>query len=172
MSAQFGRPHTSHILLRAGAHVTGVTAARFDDPALWDNAMGDTDRVADARALIDAVRAAGSYKAYLRALRTPLVALRRLCASGRAGPETDCPEVLRRLFPSPPPAEPPKKRTRSAALVESTVRTELPDEIFLTILQYWSTLQTDAMPVNMGPEDYDEAHEQARANAESSSDSE
>ena len=172
MSAQFGRPHTSHILLRAGAHVTGVTAARLDDPALWDNAMGDTDRVADARALIDAVRAAGSYKAYLRALRTPLVALRRLCASGRAGPETDCPEVLRRLFPSPPPAEPPKKRTRSAALVESTMRTELPDEIFLTILQYWSTLQTDAMPVNMGPEDYDEAHEQARANAESSSDSE
>ena len=179
MSAQFGRPHTSHILLRAGAHVTGVTAARFDDPALWDNAMGDTDRVADARALIDAVRAAGSYKAYLRALRTPLVALRRLCASGRAGPGTDCPEVLRRLFPSP--VQPAKKRTRSAALVESTMRTELPDEIFLTILQYWSTLQTNAMAVQMGPEDYDEdegwrrldeAHEQASGNPESSSDSE
>ena len=179
MSAQFGRPHTSHILLRSGAHINGPLAAWFDDPALWDNAMGDPDRVADARALIDAVRAAGSYKAYLRALRTPLVALRRLCASGRAGPETDCPEVLRRLFPSP--AQPAKKRTRSAALVESTVRTELPDEIFLTILQYWSTLQTDAMAVQMGPDDYDddegwrrldEPHEQARANAESSSDSE
>ena len=179
MSAQFGRPHTSHILLRSGAHINGPLAAWFDDPALWDNAMGDPDRVADARALIDAVRAAGSYKAYLRALRTPLVALRRLCASGRAGPGSDCPEVLRRLFPSP--AQPAKKRTRSAALVESTVRTELPDEIFLTILQYWSTLQTDAMAVQMGPDDYDddegwrrldEAHEQAHANAESSSDSE
>ena len=181
MSAQFGRPHTSHILLRSGAHINGPLAARFDDPALWDNAMGDPDRVADARALIDAVRAAGSYKAYLRALRAPLVALRRLCASGRAGPGSDCPEVLRRLFPSPLPAQPAKKRTRSAALVESTVRTELPDEIFLTILQYWSTLQTDAMAVQMGPDDYDddegwrrldEPHEQARANAESSSDSE
>ena len=173
MSAQFGRPHTSHILLRSGAHINGPLAAWFDDPALWDNAMGDPDRVVDARGLIDAVRAAGSYKAYLRALRTPLVALRRLCASGRAGPETDCPEVLRRLFPSPPPAEPPKKRTRSAALVESTVRTELPDEIFLTILQYWSTLQTNAMAVQMGPDDYDEAYEAARnrANADSSSDS-
>ena len=155
MSAQFGRPHTSHILLRSGAHINGPLAARFDDPALWDNAMGDPDRVVDARALIDAVRAAGSYKAYLRALRAPLVALRRLCAGGRAGPGPDCPEVLRRLFPSPPPAQPAKTRTRSAALVESTVRTELPDEIFLTILQYWSTVQTDAMPVSMGPDEYD-----------------
>ena len=171
MSAQFGRPHTSHILLRSGAHINGPLAAWFDDPALWDTAMGDPDRVADARALIDAVRAAGSYKAYLRALRTPLVALRRLCASGRAGPGSDCPEVLRRLFPSP--AQPAKKRTRSAALVESTVRTELPDEIFLTILQYWSILQTNAMAVQMGPDDYDEAYEAARnrANADSSSDS-
>ena len=120
------------------------------------------------------LRAAGSYKAYLRALRAPLVALRRLCAGGRAGPGPDCPEVLRRLFPSPPPAQPAKTRTRSAALVESTVRTELPDEIFLTILQYWSTLQTNAMAVQMGPDDYDEAYEAARnrANADSSSDSE
>ena len=61
-----------------------------------------------------------------------------------------------------------------AALVESTVRTELPDEIFLTILQYWSTVQTDAMPVSMGPDEYDEANEEERnrANADSSSDSE
>ena len=107
-------------------------------------------------------------------LDAPLVALRRLCAGGRAGPGPDCPEVLRRLFPSPPPAQPAKTRTRSAALVESTVRTELPDEIFLTILQYWSTVQTDAMPVSMGPDEYDEANEEERnrANADSSSDSE
>ena len=54
------------------------------------------------------------------------------------------------------------------------MRTELPDEIFLTILQYWSTVQTDAMPVSMGPDEYDEANEEARnrANADSSSDSE
>ena len=90
------------------------------------------------------MRAAGSYKAYLRALRLPLVALRRLCNEGRAVAHTDCPEVLRRLFPSPPPARPAKKRTRSAALVESTARTQLPDEIFLRVLQYWSTVRTNA----------------------------
>ena len=48
-------------------------------------------RVAEARALLQQVRAAGSYKAYLRALRLPLVTLRRLCNEGRAGPHTDCP---------------------------------------------------------------------------------
>ena len=99
--------------------------------------MGDPDRVADARALIDAVRAAGSYKAYLRALRTPLVALRRLCASGRAGPETDCPEVLRRLFPWHPPVqddaadEPPSPSARTPQAVQ------LPKEVFWLILKFW-----------------------------------
>ena len=175
MTAIYGRPHMAHVLLRAGASFPAMSIAGLEDDQFWNDALGEPDKVADARALIDAVRAAGwSYKAYLRTLRAPLVALRRLCASGRAGPGSDCPEVLRRLFPSPPPAQPAKKRTRSAALVESTVRTELPDEIFLTILQFWSTLQTNATALRMGPDEYDEANEEARnrANADSSSDSE
>ena len=103
MSAQYGRPHTAHVLFRFGASIGPAGTTRLDQPLFWDNAQGDPTGVADVRALTDQVRSAGSYKAYLLALRAPLVALLRLCASGRASPDADCPEVIRRLFPSPPP---------------------------------------------------------------------
>lgn len=167
MSAQYGRPHTAHVLFRFGASIGPAVTTRLDQPLFWDNAQGDPTGVADVRALTDQVRSAGSYKAYLLALRAPLIALLRLCASGRASPDADWPEVIRRLFPSPPPPRAAKTRTtRAVALVESTVRTQIPDEIFLTILQYWSTLQTNAKAIEMGPDEYDDA------NAESPSDSE
>jgi hypothetical protein len=155
-AAQYGRPLTVHALLRhgsefphssrEGAEFTAHELQAFeDDPHYPCGGLDCAPRgVAEARALLQQVRAAGSYKAYLRTLRLPLVTLRRLCNEGRAVAHTDCPEVLRRLFPAPPPARPAKKRTRSAALVESTARTQLPDEIFLRVLQYWSTVRTNA----------------------------
>ena len=143
-------PHSS----REGAE---FTAARLDDPALpvgprlfaagWPMLGRSCSRA----------RAAGSYKAYLRALRLPLVALRRLCARGVPAPHTRIARegVLRRLFPSPPPAQPAKKRTRSAALVESTTR-KLPTRSSRRVLVHPSD-RRDGRPHD------DEAHEQARA---------
>ena len=76
LSAQFGRPHTS-----ACASLAEPTSTGPLPPGSTILRFGTT---LGGPVVAASVRAAGSYKAY-RARPAPLVALRRLCAGGRAG---------------------------------------------------------------------------------------
>jgi hypothetical protein len=82
---------------------------------------------------LEAVDAAGSYAAYVRAPRIDLVRLRTLCARGRAAPPRD--RVLERLFCGPAKAETGARRASKTA----SSRRPLPNEVFWHILGFWRT---------------------------------
>jgi len=85
----------------------------------------------DAAALLADVRRAGGWTAYARVPRERLLALRALCARGRARTED---AVLARLFPWRPAAgRAPRTRLRARAEPGRAV----PAEIFWLVLAYW-----------------------------------
>ena len=102
--------------------------------------QNDTGRDAEAYAqgapLIAAfladVRAAGSWKRYVREPEFSMLLLRYLCLHGRAKP----PASLARVFGPPPVPNAGKARTRSRSLASGS--TPLPEEIFRHVLAFWN----------------------------------
>ena len=86
------------------------------------------------------VRAAGSWKRFVKAPRIDMIVLQRLCEAGRASP----PPVLARLFPTPATPiwlswrESHQLRT-TASNQDSGASTPLPKELVWLILKFWRT---------------------------------
>ena len=81
------------------------------------------------------VRAAGSWKRFVKSPRIDMIVLQRLCEAGRASP----PPVLARLFPTPiwlSWRESHQIRT-TASNQDSGVSTPLPKELVWLILKFW-----------------------------------
>ena len=93
----------------------------------------------DARALFAAVRVAGGWHAYARVPRKRLLALRVLCEQGRAS--TDDP-LLRRLFPSSPPAP-------EGARVKRALEAALADQPIATVAALDAILDADALAASL-----------------------
>ena len=104
--------------LRSYGQGHGVTAARADAAADF----------------LATVRAAGGWRAYIRAPRARLLAHRSLCENGRAiAPEGT---ILERLFaPKPPPVH--AQDTPAVKRAARNARTALPKEIFWHVLKFW-----------------------------------
>lgn len=93
------------------------------------------DRRPKTAALLAEVRAAGGWKAFVRAPRVRLLALRYFCEEGKAEPPAGT--ILERLFL--PKARPMdcKRQTRAAKKSTRLHRTALPKEVFWHIITFW-----------------------------------
>ena len=139
------------LLLRHGCDAAAVNEYGEDVAAyaqeLYDGNYGSDDVSEDEKSsmlaaanFLEDVKAAGGWKAYLRAPRVQLVRLRSLCDRGRAAPPSVASKlsqlrtlsaaevaVFARLFGAPTPRTPRASSGR------------LPNEIFWHILAFWRT---------------------------------
>ena len=128
-AASCGRRDLIRTLLRRGASLDARAA-------FWGNAEDNARQLSydETAALLAEIRAAGGWRAYVRAPRACLLAHRSLCEKGRAIAPAGT--ILERLFAPPPPpatARGTRKLLRSASLA----RTALPKEVFWHVLRFW-----------------------------------
>jgi ankyrin repeat protein len=105
----------------------------------WINKRSQLPRISD---FINTVRAAGSWRNYIRAPRVELVVLRALCARGRAAPPAVTLRhyqeaiIFERLFGAPVSSSLSAKRTKPPVAA-------LPKEVFWHVLSFWRTTRDD-----------------------------
>ena len=124
-----------------GEDVAGCAREFYDANKIPDEFPEDALSMLATATFLEDVKAAGSWKAYLRAPRVQLVRLRSLCDRGRAAPPSVASgklmvlktlnaaevAVFARLFGAPTPRTPRASSGR------------LPNEIFWHILAFWRT---------------------------------
>ena len=130
-AASEGHFDVTRLLVSRGANIRAIA----NDENAYGIASGNGK--VDCANFLFAVLEAGGWPAYVAHLRQPridLLMLRLLCQDGRAAAPAGT--VLERLF-APPPPEPARRFSRSAARRRSVARTTLPKEVFWHVASFW-----------------------------------
>ena len=130
-AASEGHFDVTRLLVSRGANIRAIA----NDENAYGIASGNGK--VDCANFLFAVLEAGDWPAYVAYLRQPridLLMLRLLCQDGRAAAPAGT--VLERLF-APPPPEPARRFSRSAARRRSVARTTLPKEVFWHVASFW-----------------------------------
>ena len=141
MAAGDGSADCVRTCLRRGA-VINMSFGREDaedwarqcagDPTSRRGRTPKAARQTRAADLLAQVKAAGSWRNYVKGARAQLVALRKLAETGRARPGDDAPPELTRLFPAHDDAARTKKKSKAPSRGAG-----LPDPLFRRVVMFW-----------------------------------